>query len=74
MGINVLVDDDLIEQAKALTGQTDATAAVEQVLRAATQPKKTPLQGMLELAGQNLIRDDYDYKAMRAGGNDDVPR
>jgi Arc/MetJ family transcription regulator len=74
MGINISVDEHLIEEAKKVTGQSDATAAVEQLLRAATQPKKSPLQGMLELAGRDLIRDDYDYKAMRVGSRDDVSR
>jgi Arc/MetJ family transcription regulator len=73
MGINISVDEKLVEDAQKLTGLSDPQAAIEQIVRRATGTK-TPLQGMLELAGKNLIRDDYDYKALRVGGSDDVPR
>ena len=45
-----------------------------QVLRRVTSRKRRPLDGMLELAGTNPIRDDYDYKALREGGSDDDHR
>ena len=70
MGINVTIDEKLAERARTLTGLADATAAIEQILRDVTEPKRTPLQGMLDLVGKVKLRDDYDYKAMRAGDSD----
>jgi Arc/MetJ family transcription regulator len=73
MGIKVLVDEKLVEEAQKLTGLSDPQAAIEQIVRRATGTK-TALQGMLELAGTNPLRDDYDYKALRAGRFDDTHR
>ena len=70
MGIIVTIDEKLAEKARTLIGLADASAAVEQILRDVTAKWQSPLQGMLELAGTNPLRDDYDYKALRAGGND----
>ena len=72
MGVIVTIDEKLAEDARKLTGLADATAAIEQVLRDATAQKRSPLQGMLDLAGTNPLSDDYDYKALRAGGTDDI--
>ena len=74
MTINVPIDEKLLEQARAFTGLPDSRAAVEQILREATLRKRNPLTGMLELAGTNPLREDYDYKALRAGENDDDRR
>ena len=70
MGVIVTIDEKLAERARTLTGLADATAAIEQILRDVTEPKRTPLQGMLDLVGKVKLRDDYDYKAMRAGDSD----
>ena len=74
MGINVTIDEKLAEKARTLTGLADASAAIEKILRDASEQRLSPLQGMLELAGTNPLRDDYDYKALRAGGHDDDHR
>lgn len=70
MGTTITIDEHLAESARKLTGVADAAAAIEQILRDVTQTKPTPLQGMLELAGTEPLRDDYDYKALRVGGPD----
>ena len=47
---------------------------MEKVLREATTRRRTALEGIFELAGTNPLREDYDYKALRAGGLDDSDR
>ncbi|MFZ4805727.1 MAG: type II toxin-antitoxin system VapB family antitoxin [Hyphomicrobiaceae bacterium] len=74
MGINVVLDEALVAEAKKLTGLATETAAIEQILREATARPRSALEGMLELAGRDILRDDYDYKALRAGGGDDDHR
>lgn len=73
MGINILVDEALLEEAKRLTGENDREKLLEMALRemiARQARPRRPIDGMLELAGKVLLRDDYDYKAMRAGDRD----
>ncbi len=68
MGINVIVDEKLLEEAERLTGEHDRQKLLEQALQeligrqAATQ---TPGKSMFDLVGKVRLRDDYDYKAMR---------
>jgi Arc/MetJ family transcription regulator len=74
MDRTIEIDDALVKAAQDATGETDERAAVEKVLRQAVAIKKRPLDGMLDLAGTNPLRDDYDYKTLRAGGTDDSDR
>ena len=73
MDKTIEIDDALLKAAQDLTGETDERAAIEQALKdyVATKRRRAALEGMLELAGKIQLRDDYDYKAMRAGGGDD---
>lgn len=75
MDTTLTIDNDLVTAALAETGETDSRAAVEALLRGAILAKQAtrrgPLDGMLELAGTDPLRDDYDYKALRRGGNND---
>ncbi len=66
------IDDALVRAAQEATGETDERAAVEKILRESTVKKsaRRPIDAMLELAGTDLVRDDYDYKALRAGDVD----
>ena len=64
------LDDKLVKAAQEATGETDERTAVETVLRGALVPEQ-PVKSMFNLIGRVNIRDDYDYKAMRAG--DAVP-
>lgn len=70
MGINVVIDEALVAEARRLTGLTSDSAAIEEILRRAAA-RRRPIDGMLELAGTNPLRDDYDHKALRAGNSDD---
>jgi Arc/MetJ family transcription regulator len=74
MDKTIEIADELVKAAQDATGEADERKAVEQVLREMTARKRSPLDGMLELAGKNPLRDDYDYKALRAGDGDDDHR
>ena len=74
MDKTIEIDDALVRAAQDPTGETDERVAVEKVLREATTRRRTALEGMFELAGTNPLREDYDYKALRAGGLDDSDR
>lgn len=73
MDKTIPIDDALVRAAQDATGEADERAAVEKLLREATSKKgaRRPLDAMLELAGTNPLRDDYDYKALREGRFDD---
>jgi Arc/MetJ family transcription regulator len=66
MGVNVHVDERLVEEAERVTGEHDREKLVARALRELVC-RSSPLQGMLDLAGSDILRDDYDYKALREG-------
>jgi Arc/MetJ family transcription regulator len=70
MDKTIEIDDALVKAAQELTGEADARAAVEKVLRNAAATDRRPIDGMLDLVGKVRLRDDYDYKAMRADDHD----
>ena len=69
MGVNVTVDEKLVEEAERVTGEHDRQKLVEQALYALIK-QQNPIQGMLDLVGKVRLRDDYDYKALRTGDSD----
>jgi Arc/MetJ family transcription regulator len=72
MGINISVDDVLLAEAMRLAGENDHQKLVEKALRElikSVRPRR-PIDDMLDLAGTVMLRDDYNYKAMRAGDRD----
>lgn len=69
MTINVKIDEKLIEEAAKLAGEQDREKLAEKVFRAFIE-RGSPIQGMLDLVGKVRLRDDYDYKALRAGRGD----
>lgn len=69
MGINITVDEKLLAEAERVTGVQDRSELVQQALQELIR-SKSAIQGMLDLAGKVQLRDDYDYKAMRAGDRD----
>ena len=69
MGINVKVDETLLAEAARLAGEADQEKLLERLLRDFIQ-QRSPLQGMIDLVGKVRLRDDYDYKALRAGDSD----
>jgi Arc/MetJ family transcription regulator len=69
MDRTIPIDDDLVKAAQEATGESDERAAIECAIKefVATKRSKSALEGMLELSGKIEIREDYDYKSMRAG-------
>jgi hypothetical protein len=61
---NIVLDDELIEQAMARAGVKTKKAAVEAALRAFV--RKPDYSGLLALAGTGVIAEDYDPKALFA--------
>ena len=73
MGINVTVDEKLLSEAERLTGEHDREKLIEKALRdliGRQSAPRRPIDDMLDLVGKVRLRDDYDYKAMRAGERD----
>ena len=69
MTINVPVDEQLLKDAVAVTGEADIEKALRIVIEEflAAKRRNPPLGAMLDLVGKVRIREDYDYKAMRGG-------
>ncbi|MDX2258056.1 MAG: type II toxin-antitoxin system VapB family antitoxin [Hyphomicrobiaceae bacterium] len=68
--VKIEVDADLLSTAQKLLDGTDEVRVVEQALREMIR-RRSKVAALLELAGSNILREDYDYKALRAGGNGD---
>jgi Arc/MetJ family transcription regulator len=73
MDRSIDIPDDLVKAAQEATGEADERDAVAVALKdwVASKRSRAALEGMLELAGKIQLRDDYDYKALRAGGQHD---
>jgi Arc/MetJ family transcription regulator len=65
MGINVLVDEKLVEEAKLATGLSDNQAAIDQIIRRVLSGRRKH-QALLELVGQIQFYDGYDPRALRS--------
>ncbi len=65
----VEIKDDLIRKAMEITGAASEREAIERVVESyvAQHRKRRPRKSMFDLVGEVRLRDDYDYKAMRAG-------
>ena len=63
MRTNIVLDDDLVEEAFALTGARTkrelVRLALEELIR--TRKKKS----LFDLAGKLALREDFDHKALR---------
>ncbi len=74
MRTNIDLDDMLIHEAQRLAGSRSKRETVDTALREFVARHRQ--QGILGLAGQGLIADDYDVRAVRAGmseAHDSVP-
>lgn len=60
---NIVLDDELIEEAFALTGARTKKELVHMALRELVRSRKK--KDLTELAGRIRLRDDYDHKALR---------
>lgn len=64
MRTNIVLDDELVREALALTGARTKKDLVDLALRELVRVKKK--KDLSELAGRVKLRDDYDHKALRA--------
>jgi len=63
MRTNIVLDDDLVEQAFALTGVRTKRALVQLALQELVEHRRR--RDLTELAGKLRFRDDFDHKALR---------
>jgi len=63
MRTNIVLDDDLVEQAFALTGVRTKRALVQLALQELVARRSR--SDLTELAGKLRFRDDFDHKALR---------
>ena len=64
MGINVVVDEKLLEEAERLTGEHDRQKLLEHALQELIG-RRAKLQALLDVAGKVQFYDGYDYKELR---------
>jgi len=64
----VEIKDDLIREAMEVTGAASESEAIERAVESyvAQNRKRRPRKSMFDLVGEVRLRDDYDYKALRA--------
>ena len=63
MRTNIELDDDLIEEARRLTGIGTKRALVEEALRVLISSKRR--RSLLELKGKIAFAEGYDYRDLR---------
>ena len=65
----VEIKDDLIREAMVVTGATTEREAIERAVESyvAQHRRSHARRDMFDLVGEIRLRDDYDYKASRAG-------
>jgi hypothetical protein len=64
MGVHVVIDDALVREAKAVTGQVSESAAIEEILKRVLAGRRR-YRSILDLAGQVEFFDGYDPKNLR---------
>ncbi len=65
MRTNIVIDDELIDKAKRLSGLSTKRAVVERALTDFVENLQR--KDLLEISGKIDFCDDYNYKKMRAG-------
>ena len=63
MRTNVVIDDELMNEAIRLSGIKTKKEVISFALRELVAERKR--ENLLDLAGKIRFREDYDYKAMR---------
>lgn len=63
MRTNIVLDDDLVQEAFALTGVRTKRELVHMALKELVRRRRK--RDLTELAGKIRLRDDFDHKAMR---------
>ena len=66
MRTNIVLDDDLVEEAFRLTGLQTKRELVEEALRTLVQVRRR--RSLLALRGKVRLAEDYDYKRLREEG------
>jgi Arc/MetJ family transcription regulator len=69
MDRTVEIKDDLVREAMEITGAASEREAIERAVESyvAQHRKSRSHKSMFDLVGEVRLRDDYDYKALRAG-------
>ena len=65
MRTNIVLDDQLVQEAQALSQIKTKRELIEQALKEFVANRKR--LNLRELKGMGGIRSDYDYKSLRAG-------
>ena len=68
MRTNIVLDDDLMEEAIRLTGITVKRQLVEEALRTLIRQHRRPK--ISDLVGRDLLDQGYDHKEARRGDRD----
>lgn len=63
MRTNIELDDDLVDEARRLTGIGTKRALVEEALRVLIASRSR--RNLLDLEGKIAFADDYDYRRLR---------
>ncbi len=63
MRTNIVLDDELVEEAAKLTGITTKRELVHEALKALIESRRR--RSLLDLQGKIQFADGYDYKALR---------
>ena len=63
MRTNIVLDDELVEEAMAVTGVSTKKAVVQLALTELVERRRR--RNMLELAGRIDLQPDFDHKARR---------
>ena len=66
MRTNIVLDDDLVEEAFRLTGLETKRELVEEALRTLVHVRRR--RSLLGLRGKVRLADDYDHKRLREEG------
>ncbi len=63
------LSDDLVRDAMDITGAASEREAIERAVKSYVAEHRAvrKRKSMFDLVGEVRLRDDYDYKAMRAG-------
>jgi hypothetical protein len=69
MSKTVEIDGDLVRKMMKITGAASEREAIERLAKSyiAHHCKPRARKSIFDLVGEVRLRDDYDYKAMRAG-------
>jgi len=71
MRTNIELDDELIEEARRLTGLQTKKAVVEEALRVLIASRRR--RSLLDLEGKIRFADGYDHKTLRGDRTEDPP-